>query len=139
MPAITDAPSLVGHSTIGTNNIQRAASFSDSLFQTFGVGRVVNRPNAMYYGAAAPEFGILTPFNGESATVRNGTMVALHGRSRAHVRQVHELALQLGGTNEGAPGLYGEYPNGPYCAYFRDPEGNKFLVFRHGPDEGADQ
>lgn len=23
----------------------------------------------------------------------------------------------------------------PYCAYFREPEGNKFLVYRKGPDE----
>ena len=35
-------------------------------------------------------------------------------------------------ADEGAPGPRGD--NGPYCAYFRDPEGNKFLVFRHGPD-----
>ena len=45
----------------------------------------------------------------------------------------HAVALAAGGSDEGAPGLRGD--DGPYCAYFHDPEGNKFLVYRKGPDE----
>ena len=43
------------------------------------------------------------------------------------VDRVHALALSLGGTNEGTPGPRG---NGTaYCAYFRDPDGNKLCIY----------
>ena len=51
------------------------------------------------------------------------------------MREAHATALDAGGSDEGAPGPRGENGEGPYCAYFRDPEGNKFLVYRAGPDE----
>ena len=46
----------------------------------------------------------------------------------------HAKALELGGTDEGAPGVRG--PEGDqafYGAYFRDLDGNKFCAFRIGP------
>ncbi|SEN49706.1 hypothetical protein SAMN05216228_10052 [Rhizobium tibeticum] len=81
------------------------------------------------------EFGVIKPFDGQPATVGNGGMVAFEARSRAQVKEVHAAALALGGQDEGAPGPRGENGADPYCAYFRDPEGNKFLVYRAGPDE----
>ena len=54
--------------------------------------------------------------------------------SRDKVDALHAKALELGGTDEGAPGL--RSPEGPqafYGAYFRDPEGHKFCAFRTGP------
>jgi predicted lactoylglutathione lyase len=64
----------------------------------------------------------------------NGNMIALVVDQRAKVDSLHAKALELGGSDEGAPGLRG--PEGPrafYGAYFRDPEGNKICVFRIGP------
>ena len=41
----------------------------------------------------------------------------------------HAKALELGGTDEGAPGLrFGNF----YAAYFRDLDGNKLDVFSYG-------
>ena len=43
-------------------------------------------------------------------------------------------SIELGGTDEGAPGVRGdEGPMAFYAAYFRDPEGNKLCAFRLGP------
>jgi predicted lactoylglutathione lyase len=39
---------------------------------------------------------------------------------------VYEKALELGGTDEGAPGLRGDFF---YAGYFRDLDGNKLNVF----------
>lgn len=61
-------------------------------------------------------------------------MVAFEARSRAQVQEAYAVALAAGGSDEGAAGPRGD-SDGPYCAYFRDPEGNKFLVYRKGPDE----
>ena len=49
-------------------------------------------------------------------------MGALGAASREQVDAVHAKALELGGSDEGAPGQ--RYP-GFYAAYFRDLDGNK--------------
>ncbi|MBB3544602.1 VOC family protein [Rhizobium sp. BK399] len=127
---------LPGHSTVGTNDLDAAGEFYDRLFAVFGIGRVLVQPNrAVYYGHRTLEFGVVKPFNGHPATLGNGGMVAFEARSRSQVNEAYSVALAAGGSDEGAPGSRGENGDGPYCAYFRDPEGNKFLVFRSGPDE----
>jgi catechol 2,3-dioxygenase-like lactoylglutathione lyase family enzyme len=42
------------------------------------------------------------------------------------------LLAELGGTDEGPPGLRGEGGEGFYAAYFRDLDGNKLDVFSYG-------
>lgn len=128
-----DLRAVIGHAVVGTNDLEAASRFYDRVFAVFGIGRVLVQPGrAIYYGHRVPEFGITRPFDGQPAAIGNGNMVALEARSRAQVDEIHATALAAGGADEGAPGPRGD--NGPYCAYFRDPEGNKFLVFRHGPD-----
>ncbi len=56
-------------------------------------------------------------------------MVALEAKDRAQVDRLHKLALELGATNEGAPG---ERAPGFYAAYFRDRDGNKLNAFFMG-------
>ncbi len=126
---------MLGYSTLGTNDLQAATAFYDELFALFGAGRVLEQPGrAVYYGAGKLEFGVLKPFNGQTATVGNGAMVALQAPSRAKVREAFDLVLQRGGADEGAPGIRGEDPNGFYGAYMRDLDGNKLCIFRFGPD-----
>ncbi|WP_342028457.1 VOC family protein, partial [Rhizobium ecuadorense] len=69
----------------------------------------------------------IKPFDGRPATVGNGGMIAFEAPSRSKVDEAHATALAAGGSDEGAPGPRGENGTGPYCAYFSDPEGNKFL------------
>ncbi len=129
------AHQMLGHAVVGTNDLGTAANFYDKLFALFGVGRILEQPGrAVYFGTTMLEFGVINPYNGDRADVGNGNMVALSARSRAHVDEVHALALQLGGTDEGHPGPRGPNEDGPYCAYFRDLDGNKLLVFRAGQD-----
>jgi hypothetical protein len=51
---------------------------------------------------------IMTPFDGKAATVGNGTMTAIGVSSRDEVERIHAKALELGGQDEGAPGLRAE-------------------------------
>jgi predicted lactoylglutathione lyase len=53
-------------------------------------------------------------------------MVALRVDSKATVDALHRKALELGGTDEGAPGPRGD---GFYAGYFRDLDGNKLNAF----------
>jgi len=52
--------------------------------------------------------------------------------SRDQVDRIHKKALELGGSDEGPPGLRAEGGDGFYAAYFRDLDGNKLDVFSYG-------
>ncbi len=128
---------MIGYTTLGTNNPDRARAFYDALLAELGARRIMQFPQNDFtlYGTSFGKAGLaLTrPYNGEPATVGNGNMVALVVDSRAKVDSFYAKAIELGAADEGAPGL--RSPEGDmafYGAYFRDPDGNKLCVFRVG-------
>ena len=128
---------MIGYATVGTNDLDKARAFYDALFGSIGAGRLIEMEHGFtLYGVAwgVPGVAVTPPYNGEPATIGNGDMIALVMDSRDKVDAFHAKALELGGTDEGAPGLRGEEgPRAFYGAYFRDPEGHKFCAFRLGP------
>jgi len=70
---------------------------------------------------------VTKPFDGNTATVGNGVMIALAMEKPEQVNALHAKALELGGTDEGAPGPRGD--SGFYAGYFRDLDGNKLSAF----------
>jgi catechol 2,3-dioxygenase-like lactoylglutathione lyase family enzyme len=128
---------MIGYALLGSNDMDRARGFYDALFGTIGVGRLMEFPTgATAWGASwtTPMLGITPPYNGETATAGNGTMIALVLDERAKVDTLHAKALELGGADEGAPGVRGdEGEQAFYGAYFRDLDGNKLCAFRVGP------
>jgi catechol 2,3-dioxygenase-like lactoylglutathione lyase family enzyme len=117
----------------GARDLPAAWRFYDAIAAILGASRVMERPEAVgYRGADGGMLVIGQPLNGE-ASAGNGTQLGLAAPSRAAVDAAHAKALELGGTCEGPPGVRGSDPNGFYAAYFRDLDGNKLLVFRHGP------
>ena len=128
---------MIGYVTIGTNDLERARGYYDALFGAIGAKRLMDLPNGftLYgFGFGQPGVAVIPPHNGERATPGNGNMVALVLKERAQVDALHAKALELGGSDEGGPGVRGEEGERAfYGAYFRDPEGNKFCAFRVGP------
>ena len=128
---------MIGYVTVGTNDIGKARTFYDPLLESIGAKRLLEFDHGFtLYGCGwgSPGLAVTPPYNKEAATVGNGCMVAMVMDSRDKVDAFHARALELGGSDEGAPGLRG--PEGEqafYGAYFRDPEGNKFCVYRIGP------
>jgi catechol 2,3-dioxygenase-like lactoylglutathione lyase family enzyme len=120
---------MIGYVTLGTNNLERAAQFYDQLFQKIGAGRFMESDRFIAWAVSPtqPSLGVALPFDGETATVGNGVMIALVVDSPEKVQQLHATALALGGTDEGAPGPRGT--SGFYAAYFRDLDGNKLNAF----------
>lgn len=130
---------MLGYATVGTNDIEKARGFYDALLGTFGAKRLMAFDNGFtMYGTGydAPMLGVTPPYDGNAATVGNGTMIALAAGSRAQVDEVYAKARALGGADEGAPGVRGEEgPQAFYGAYFRDLDGNKLCAFRIGGAE----
>lgn len=123
---------MIGYVTLGTNDLPRAAAFFDALFATIGAKRLWESDRFVSWGVAPdkPSIGIIKPFDGQPATVGNGSMTALYLPSKEAVAAFHKKALELGSKDEGAPGPRGD--GGFYGAYFRDLDGNKLAAFTMG-------
>ena len=132
---------MIGYATIGTNDLAQARSYYDALFGSIGAGRLLEMPHGFtLYGTGfgRPGVAVTPPHDGGQATAGNGNMVAIVMDSRDKVDGFHAKALELGGSDEGAPGVRGEEGERAfYGAYFRDPEGNKFCAFSVGPAASA--
>ncbi len=116
---------MLAYATLGTCDLARAAAFYDAVLAPLGATRMMEEPDyfiAWANSAQGAGLGITYPYDKQPATVGNGAMVALQGNSREQVDAVYAKALELGGSDEGAPGQ--RYP-GFYAAYFRDLDGNK--------------
>lgn len=122
---------MIAYTTLGTNDLGRAAAFYDKLLGELGAKRVMEMDRIILWGnsPSAPMVSVCRPFDGKPATAGNGTMVALGVGSKSEVDRLHALALKLGAKDEGAPG-----PRGPafYIGYFRDLDGNKLNFFCGG-------
>jgi catechol 2,3-dioxygenase-like lactoylglutathione lyase family enzyme len=122
---------MIGYVTIGTRDFQRAVKFYDAIakemdtprmmeFETFVAWQKPNGP---------PGIAVTLPFDKQPASVGNGMMVALRAKDKEHVKRIYDLALSMGGTDEGPPGDRG---GGFYAGYFRDLDGNKLNAFVMG-------
>ncbi|MFN7399075.1 MAG: VOC family protein [Sandaracinobacter sp.] len=122
---------MIGYVTLGTNDLPRAAKFYDALAAEMGVPRMMEFDGFIAWGTADGPAGVaLTkPFDGKTATVGNGVMVALQASDKGQVDRLHAIALANGGTCEGPPGNRGDTF---YAGYFRDPDGNKLNAFVMG-------
>lgn len=128
---------MLGYAMLGTNDHARAKTFYDAVLGLLGASVMAgySSDKRTFYtaGAGTPMLAIGVPHDGKPATFGNGTMIALPAKTRAAIDACHAKALELGGSDEGAPGVRGPNPDGFYAAYFRDPDGNKLCVFRIGP------
>jgi predicted lactoylglutathione lyase len=122
---------MIGYVMLGTNDLDRAARFYDELLSEVGAKRFMDEDTFIAWATApdAPALSVTKPADGNAATVGNGVMVALVMESREKVDALHRKALELGATDEGAPGPRGE---GFYAGYFRDLDGNKLNAFYMG-------
>ncbi|MFC0590077.1 VOC family protein [Novosphingobium aquiterrae] len=123
---------MIGYVTVGTNDLPRAAQFYDAIAAEMGTGRMMEFDTFIAWGTPGGGCGIAAtkPFDGAAATVGNGVMVAIEARDQDQVDRLYKIALDHGGSDEGAPGPRGD--GGFYAAYFRDPDGNKLNAFVMG-------
>ncbi len=122
---------MIAYSLVGTNDLPRAIAFFEALFAEFKATVVWEGETGKAWtsGEHQPGVGVIKPFNGNPATIGNGSMIALHAASKEQVDRLHAKALSLGGSDEGAAGQRGD---GFYAGYFRDLDGNKFAAVFFG-------
>ena len=120
---------MISFVMVGTNNLDKAIDFYDTLLDTIELQRVVT--NEKYAGYAPKnkpdevEFYVTNPVNKEKATFGNGTQISFLVNSNELVNNFYNTGIKLGGKDEGAPGIR----SGDYYCYFRDLDENKICAF----------
>lgn len=118
----------ISHVSIGTNDFPRARAFYDAVLATLGLRCVMAMDEGAGYGRSFPAFWVQLPHDGAAANPGNGTHVCFNAASEEEVKAFHRKAMELGGEDEGKPGLRKQYSDNYYAAFVRDPDGNKIEV-----------
>ena len=122
----------ISYSTVGSNKLEAAKTFYDALLGSIGMKPIYEHPSGgrLYSaGNSGGLFGVLGPYNGEPASVGNGSLTGFSFDTTGEIDAFHAKALELGATNEGDPGERGP---GVYFGYFRDLDGNKLCGYKFG-------
>jgi predicted lactoylglutathione lyase len=125
---------MIGYVTLGVNDLDRAAAFYDAIAKVLGHGRLATSDRMVMWGTpgAGAMFCAIKPYDEGRATAGNGAMVGFTADTEEQVHKIYDNALANGGSDEGPPGARSETF---YGAYFRDPEGNKLVVYKYTPAE----
>ncbi len=119
---------MIGYVTLGTNDVEKAASFYDALLGEMGAKRMMESDSFVAWntGAGQPGVSVIKPNDGKPASVGNGVMVAIACDKPETVDRLYQKAIDLGAKDEGAAGPRGDTF---YAGYFRDLDGNKLNFF----------
>ena len=81
--------SIFTHVTVGTNDLNKARAFYDSVLGKLGHKRIADlADNGSIWGESAPSFFVLKPANGAPASVGNGVTVSFEAQNRADRKSV---------------------------------------------------
>lgn len=121
---------MIGYTMVGTTDLDRAKAFYDPLLAQMGLTPSYEAEQIISWGCTNDEtvaqFCVCYPFDGQPASVGNGTMTAFRLDTASKVDHLYALAMAQGARDEGKPGFRPEaYGDRFYVAYIRDPDGNK--------------
>lgn len=120
---------MIGYLTVGTNKLDKAVEFYDILLGEIGAKRTMEEAGSFVFWSqaeGAPGFCVHVPYDGNKATIGNGSMTAFGVDTPDMVDKMYALAMKLGASDEGPAGPRGD---GFYAGFCRDLDGNKFNFF----------
>ena len=120
---------MFSHVMIGTNDLEKAKSFYDTLLGTLGVppGRVDR--HRIFYRTKTGTFSVSKPIDGKPATPANGGTIGFAAETTEQVDAWHAAGIAHGGKPcEDPPGVRESSGVKLYIAYLRDADGNKLCA-----------
>lgn len=123
---------MFSHIMIGTNDLDKAKSFYDSLLGTLGVPPGKVDRHRVFYRTPTGVFSVTKPIDGKAATPANGGTIGFACSSPEQAAAWHAAGIANGGTTcEDPPGV--REGTKVYLAYLRDPDGNKLCALHRLP------
>jgi catechol 2,3-dioxygenase-like lactoylglutathione lyase family enzyme len=123
---------MIGYTTIGVSDMERAKKFYCDLFEEKGAKVVIDAGRIAFIGTkrGEPMLAVCEPYDGGACNPGNGVMIAFPIEEKQEADRLHARALELGATCDGPPGQ--RIPDRFYGSYVRDPDGNKLCFFMFG-------
>ena len=117
---------MLGHLSLGVDNLERATRFYDATMAAIGCQRVWTSAKGAGYGEpGGPDRLALFAHPGAARAPGPGFHLAFKAADRAAVDRFHAAGLSHGGSDAGAPGLRAHYSPTYYAAFLLDPDGHK--------------
>lgn len=108
--------------------MESACEFYAELLGELGGKQLFGMDRIQFFGTGpgAPMLAVCAPYDEKAPEPGNGTMIAIPAGDPAGVDRIYGKAIELGATDDGAPG-----PRNPvfYGAYVRDADGNKLCFY----------
>lgn len=123
---------MIGYTTIGVRDMDRAKTFYCDLFAEQGAKVVIDAGRIAFIGTerGAPMLAVCEPYDKGDPTPGNGVMIAFPAKDKPHVDAMYARALELGASCDGPAGQ--RVPDRFYGAYVHDPDGNKLCFYVFG-------
>ena len=120
---------MFSHIMIGTNDLDRAKSFYDTVLGTLGVPPARVDGHRIFYMTPTGIFSVSKPIDGQPATTANGGTIGFAASSPEQADAWHAAGVAAGGKSiEDPPGVREGSAGKLYLAYLRDPDGNKICA-----------
>ncbi|MCH1530785.1 MAG: VOC family protein [Gammaproteobacteria bacterium] len=125
------AANMGGYISVGTNNLESAKKFYDYVFGKLDKKSFKGNDRSYFYYFMSTKtyFAVFSPYDGNAATVGNGSMTGITFDSPEEVDEIYNRAIEAGATCEGAPEQKMETF---YGGYVRDLDGNKLVFCQMG-------
>lgn len=123
---------MIGYTTIGVSDMERAKNFYCDLFADKGAKVVIDAGRIAFVGTkrGEPMLAVCEPYDKGDPTPGNGVMLAFPADDKPQVDAMYARAIELGATCDGPPGQ--RVPDRFYGAYVHDADGNKLCFYLFG-------
>lgn len=123
---------MIGYTTLGVSDMTQAKQFYTDLFASKQAKIVTDLGRIAFIstGRGQPMLAVCEPYDQQPASSGNGTMIAFTADSKEDVDALYARAIELGATDDGAPGQ--RIADRFYGAYVRDADRNKLCFFVFG-------
>jgi catechol 2,3-dioxygenase-like lactoylglutathione lyase family enzyme len=116
---------MLHHISLGVRNLALSGAFYDAALGALGFRRVFEDATAIGYGLVDGSDLLCLKLCPDSSPPGAGFHLAFSAPSREALHAFHERALQIGGSDNGAPGLRPHYGANYYAAFLVDPDGHR--------------
>lgn len=124
---------MFDHLSLGVNNLQRSRNFYNVVLAPLGIKCLFNLPDVAAYGIDSPMFWIGNRGELTEISPSKGFHLAFVASDRSEVDAISAAAMQVGGKDDGKPGLRPQYHPNYYAAFAIDPDGYRIEAVCHKP------
>ncbi len=123
---------MFDHVSIGVRDLARAKRFYDAVLQPLGYDCLSENADALGYGRDKIGFWIGKAARPVPPDTGSNLHFCFTAPRREAVDAFHVAALNIGGADNGAPGLRPEYGPDYYAAFVVDPDGYRIETYCGG-------